>query len=154
MAQRMDLLPRSQQKLTFTPFNLAHPILEDDPNFDLRNHIKFHSLPKGTGESAFVHAAMAAFEPRLDRDEQMWEIHLFRGLAGKRSGLLWKVHHCLLDGVSVIELLKVALDLHAEARASAPPDQVWAPMPLSSPFRIFSDAVADLLKNRLNYLRK
>jgi len=36
------LLPRYRQRLTFVPFNLAHATLEDDPEFDIRRHIKFH----------------------------------------------------------------------------------------------------------------
>ena len=58
MAQRMHLLPRYRQKLTFVPFNLAHATFEDDPDFDVRNHLKCHSLPEGTDDKGFVRAAM------------------------------------------------------------------------------------------------
>ena len=101
MAQRMHLLPRYRQKLLFVPFNLAHATLEDDPNFDLHNHLICHSLPDGTDDKAFVRAAMAAFEPMLDRGKPLWEMHLFQGLKGGRSAIVWKIHHCLVDGVSV-----------------------------------------------------
>jgi len=154
MAQRMHLLPRYRQKLVFVPFNLAHATLEDDPDFDLHNHVKCHSLPDGTGDKAFVRAAMAAFEPMLDRGKPVWEMHLFQGLEGGRSAIVWKIHHCLVDGVSGIELLTVALDFCAEAPAPAPPEHAWAPPPLPSLLRTFSNAMIDLVQSRLNDARK
>ena len=41
-------------------------------------------LPEGTDDKAFVRAAMAVFEPVLDRSKPVWEMHLFQGLAGGR----------------------------------------------------------------------
>ncbi len=154
MAQRMHLLHRYRQKLVFVPFNLAHATFEDDPDFDLRNHVKCHSLPEGTDDKAFVRAAMAVFEPVLDRRKPVWEMHLFQGLAGGRSAVVWKIHHCLVDGVSGMELLTVALDLRAEAQPPAPPETPWEPPPLPSPFRRLTNAVIDLVQNRLNDARK
>ncbi|MGD0290024.1 MAG: wax ester/triacylglycerol synthase family O-acyltransferase [Candidatus Binataceae bacterium] len=154
MAQRIHLLPRYRQKLVFVPFNLAHATLEDDPEFDLRNHLKCHSLLDGTGDKGFLRAAMAAFEPMLDRAKPLWEMHLFQGLAGGRSAIVSKIHHCLVDGVSGMELLAVTLDFRAEAPPPAPPEQAWAPPPLPSPLRTFSHAMIDLVQNRLNDARK
>ena len=154
MAQRMHLLPRYRQKLVFVPFNLAHATFEDDPGFDLHNHLKCHSLPDGTDDKAFVRAAMAAFEPMLDRGKPLWEMHLFQGLMGGRSAVVWKIHHCLVDGVSGMELLTVALDLRAEAPPPAPPENAWEPPPLPSPLRTFTNAMIDLVQNRLDDARK
>jgi WS/DGAT/MGAT family acyltransferase len=154
MAPRMHLLTRYRQKLVFVPLNLAHATLEDDPEFDLHNHMKCHSLPDGTDDKAFVRVAMAAFEPILDRTKPLWQMHLFQGLAGGRSAIVWKIHHCLVDGVSGMELLTVALDLRAEAPPPAPPAEAWEPAPLPSPMRRFSNAMIDLVQNRLNHARK
>lgn len=154
MAQRMHLLPRYRQKLSFVPFNLAHATFEDDPDFDVRNHLTCHSLPEGTDDQGFVRAAMDAFEPVLDRKKPLWEMHLFQGLEGGRSAIVWKIHHCLVDGVSSMELLNVSLDLRAEAQPPAPPEEPWEPSPPPSTFRSFSNALIDLVQNRLNDARK
>jgi WS/DGAT/MGAT family acyltransferase len=154
LAQRMHLLPRYRQKLVFVPFNLAHATLEDDPGFDLHHHVKCHGLPDGTDDKVFVRAAMAVFEPLLDRGKPLWEMHLFQGLAEGRSAIVWKIHHCLVDGVSGMELLTVALDFRAEAPPPAPPEQAWEPPPLPSPWRTFTNAMIDLVQNRLNDARK
>ena len=42
MEARMHLLPRYRQRIVFAPLNLAHPSLEDDPCFDLANHLFCH----------------------------------------------------------------------------------------------------------------
>src|SRR3984893_232223 len=144
LSQRMHLLPRYRQKLIFVPFNLAHAALEDDPGFDLHNHVKCHSLPDGTDNQGLARAAMAVFEPMLDRRKPLWEMHLFQGLAGGRSAMVWKIHHCLVDGVSGMELLTVALDFRAETPPPAPPDQAWEPPPLPTPLRTFTNAMIDL----------
>ncbi len=154
IAQRMHLLPRYRQKLVFVLFNLAHATLEDDPGFDLHNHLIGHSLPDGIDDKDFVREAMAAFEPILDRGKPLWEMHLFQGLSGGRSAIVWKIHHCMVDGVSSMELLTVALDFRAEAPPPAPPEQEWEPPPIPSPLKTFTNALFDLAQNRLNDVRK
>jgi len=37
--ERLHLMPRYRQKLVFPPYLLTHPTWEDDPDFDIRNHI-------------------------------------------------------------------------------------------------------------------
>jgi len=72
-------------------------------------------LPDGTSEPELIPFAMREFAPMLDRNRPLWEMHLFRGLANGRSAVLWKVHHCLVDGVSGMELLVISLDFRPDA---------------------------------------
>jgi len=60
--RRIHLLPRYRQRLVFAPFNLAHATLEDDPEFDLRSHIKRHPLSRGVSDAEMAEAAMCANE--------------------------------------------------------------------------------------------
>src|ERR1700757_5091554 len=45
LAERLHLLPRYRQKVVFTPLGIAHPTWEDDPEFDLDNHVDERRLP-------------------------------------------------------------------------------------------------------------
>ena len=45
LESRMPLIPRYRQRVAFVPLNLGHPTWEDDPDFDIRNHIFEVTLP-------------------------------------------------------------------------------------------------------------
>jgi hypothetical protein len=120
MEARMHLLPRYRQRLVFVPLNLAHATWEDDPEFNVRNHVYSHSLPPGVEEAQFLQAAMDVFAPMLNRGRPLWEAHLFRGIEGDRTAIVWKMHHCLVDGVSGMELLSASLDLRPDLPLEQP----------------------------------
>lgn len=148
--QRLHLLPRYSQRLALVPFNLAHASLEDDPNFKLENHVKYHQLPVGTSEAEFIKAAMRIFEPPLSRTRPLWEIHVFTGLEGGRTGILWKIHHCLVDGVSAMELTTVVFDFHPDAPPPEPPEKPRTPHPAPSLAENLLNAIQDLMDEQLN----
>lgn len=122
----MHLLPRYRQRLAFVPFNLAHASWEDDPNFALDNHLIRHPLPRGTSVPGLVKAALEIYEPALDHNRPVCEIHLFEGIEGGRSAILWKVHHCLVNGVSGMEFLTVMMDLGPMLQPASPRKAVEA----------------------------
>jgi len=148
--QRLHLLPRYSQRLALVPFNLAHASLEDDPNFKLENHVKYHQLPAGTSEAEFIKAAMRIFEPPLSRTRPLWEIHAFTGLEGDRTGMLWKIHHCLVDGVSAMELTTVIFDFHPDAPPPQPPEKPGTPHRAPSLAENLLNAIQDLMDEQLN----
>jgi diacylglycerol O-acyltransferase len=152
--RRIHLLPRYRQRLVFAPLNLAHATLEDDPEFKLRDHLKLHALPSGTSDSEMAKAAMRANEPALDRSRPLWELHLFQGLEGGRSALLWKIHHCIVDGVSALQLIATAMDLRPDAPAPAPEREPWAPASLPDGSKSLLDAAIALVQNRLDEVRE
>lgn len=127
MDERMHLLPRYRQRVVFAPFNLNHPSLQDDSDFDLADHLFCHELPRGSTEAALMKALMQVYEQPLDRGKPLWELHLFNGLAGGRSAILAKIHHCLGDGISGMELLAVMTSTKPDAPAPTPPDEPWKP---------------------------
>src|SRR5579863_8918473 len=144
-ARRIHLLPRFRQRPVFAPFNLAHATLEDDPDFALGNHLRHHMLPRGSSDAAMAEAAMRANEPVLDRSRPLWELHLFAGLEGGRSALLWKIHHSIVDGVSALQVISAAMDLRPDAPAPAPEEQPWAPPKLPDSSKSLLAAAAALV---------
>lgn len=154
IAARIHLLPRYRQRLAFVPFNLANATLEDDPDFQLDNHVKHHRLTPGTELAEFVKFAMRLYEPPLNRARPLWEMHLLDGLEGGRSAIVWKIHHCLVDGVSGMELLSVVLDLSPDAPDPPPPAEPWNPKQMPTVFRSLLDGVFDLASGQLAQLRR
>ena len=152
MEARIHLLPRYRQRLAFVPLNLAHATWEEDPEFDVRNHVYGHSLPAGTGEDQFLKAAMEVFAPILNRGRPLWETHLFRGVEGDRTAIVWKMHHCLVDGVSGMELLSASLDLRPDL---PPPDleKPFRPAPLAGPAKSLMLGILDIVQKRIDEAR-
>ena len=143
MASRMHRLPRYRQLAAFDPLNIGHPRWEEDPKFDLSRHVTEVTLP-GNSSGRELRALIASlFAPVLPRDRPLWRMTLIRGLSGGRSGVLTCVHHCMVDGVSGIELLTETTDLSREA----PPQQpsAFAPAAAAPPIERARDAFLDLV---------
>lgn len=145
---KLHLIPRYQQIVLPTPFNLGHPTWEWDPNFEVTRHIfRTRADAPGTDAQLFDLAARL-FAPMLDRNKPLWEMYLVEGLEGDRTALVSKVHHCLVDGVSGIELLMLVLDVSPTPIPPPPPPPIEkepARPPLTRMIEaLFENAAADL----------
>jgi hypothetical protein len=114
---KLHQIPRYMQKAVETPFNFTRPTCEFDPDFDIRRHIKRVTLPAPGTDEQLNQLAERLFRGRLDRSKPLWDLHFVEGLEGERTGLIARVHHCLVDGVGGVELLMVTLDPTPETRA-------------------------------------
>ncbi len=111
VAERVPLVPPFRMRMVEVPFGLHHPTLVEDPEFDLGYHVRRVSLPApgGTAEMAELVADLAA-RP-LDRARPLWEFHVVEDLADGQIGVIAKVHHAIIDGVSGAEVLAAFFDL-------------------------------------------
>jgi diacylglycerol O-acyltransferase len=111
VAERLALCPRFGWRLQHVPFGLDHPYWIDDEELDLRRHIRAIGLPSPGGMTELADVASYLFAKPLLPDQPLWEIFFIEGLQGGRTALLWKVHHCLMDGVSGAGLVELLFDL-------------------------------------------
>ena len=149
----MPQIPRYRQRLAFVPFSLLHPTWEDDPQFDINNHLHHISLPAPGSDDQLHELAAELFAKPLDRSQPLWETYVIDGLAHGRSALLSKVHHAMVDGVSGIELLLVILDMSPDP-APTPEPQPWNPKPFPDPAARIVDAFWDNLSQQRERLRE
>jgi WS/DGAT/MGAT family acyltransferase len=139
---RLALLPRFRQKVVYPPFGIARPSWEDDPNFDLNNHVKELTLPPGIDERGLAEVAASVHVPRLDRDRPLWEMTLLQGRADGTTVLCLKLHHAMVDGPSLVEILPL---LHDALPGGEPRPTVVAQAPDADPIAQLQDAVRDRL---------
>ena len=116
IASKIPHIPRYRQRVVAPLFNIGRPIWEFDPEFDVPNHVREVTLKRGT-EAEFKALSGKILSELMDRRRPLWDITLVRGLKGERTGFITRVHHCLADGVSGVDLMNVVLG----AKPSAPP---------------------------------
>jgi WS/DGAT/MGAT family acyltransferase len=106
---KLSLVPRYRQRVVFPPYNMDLPIWENDPQFDIRNHIREVTLRRGT-DAEFKALAAKLLSPTMDRERPLWDFTLVQGLTGSRTGAVLRMHHCLADGISGVGVLNVLLE--------------------------------------------
>jgi len=139
--ERIHLIPRYRQKLRFVPGYLANPVWVDDPQFDLDYHLQHRSLPKPGRPEQLWDLAGRIFSRSLDRSRPLWEGFLVDGLADGQVALLLKTHHCMVDGISAVEMLTALVDESPQPRRMDP--QPWEPEPEPSDAELLASGVLE-----------
>jgi len=121
MSERLPLLPPLHWRLAEVPLGLDYPYWIEDPDFDIDFHVRELALPQpGTDAKLAEQVARIVARP-LDRSRPLWELYLIHGLEGGGVGMLTKVHHALIDGLSGAEIMAVLFDLAPEGRELSDP---------------------------------
>jgi diacylglycerol O-acyltransferase / wax synthase len=124
---KMQQIPRYRQRVRSVPLELGRPVWADDPHFDLCYHLRRTALPSPGDDDTFCTLMGRLMSQQLDRNRPLWETWLVEGVEGGRWALIFKVHHCMVDGVAGAGLLQVLLDL--EPQTDVPEPLPWEPTP-------------------------
>jgi len=139
--RRIHLVPRFRQRVVEVPFNLARPMWVDEPDFDLDFHLRRSALPAPGGRRELADAVQRIMSRPLDRSKPLWELYFFEGLEDGHVAAMSKVHHCMIDGISGMDIATILLDFTPEPRAVDP--QAWVPEALPSARDLMVDAVRE-----------
>lgn len=118
-AAALPLIPRYRQKLRLIPIE-NHPVWVDDDHFDLDYHLRHTALPRPGSSEQLKALSGRIMQQRLDRSRPLWEMWLVEGLEGDRFAVISKVHHCMVDGISGVDLLSTQLRTRPERQAADP----------------------------------
>ncbi len=135
ITQRLHLMPTLRQRLVEVPLSIDHPTWIDDPNFDPDEHLHHH-IVEGAGSDAELAAVIGEFASHpLRRDRPLWDMLVVEGLAGGGAAAAMKMHHCIVDGVTGMEVMATLLDLGPEPEPHEPhePSGGNRPVPVPSP---------------------
>jgi WS/DGAT/MGAT family acyltransferase len=126
---RLQLSKTVRQRLVRVPFDLDYPYWIEDPEFDLEYHVRHVALPKpGDWRQLCIQAARIFARP-LDLTRPPWEFTIVEGLdnvpgvAKGSFGIVTKVHHAAIDGMSGIDLLEALHTLTPDAPPPEKPDK-------------------------------
>jgi diacylglycerol O-acyltransferase len=127
--ERLPLIPMFRRRLVEVPFRLHHPIWVDDPHFDLDYHVSRIGAPAPGGIEELCELASDFTSRQLDRSRPLWEMRIVEGLRDNRIGVLAKVHHSTVDGVSGAEVMVHLFDLEPQPERRELPPEAEPPAP-------------------------
>jgi len=147
VASRLYRFPRFRQRILYTPIE-GHPVWVDDENFKLHYHVRHTSLTDPGDSRRLKTTTSSIVSQPLDRSKPLWELWVIEGLQDGRFAVVTKTHHCMVDGVSTVDLMTGLLDREPQAEAGEPVD--WIPRPAPSTFELARDAVRDRVASALS----
>jgi WS/DGAT/MGAT family acyltransferase len=150
---RLHGVPRYRQRLMTVPFGQGRPVWVDESQFDLEYHVRHTALPAPGGLDQLKKLAGRLLSQQLDRDKPLWEMWVVEGLGDGRFALLSKTHHCMIDGISGVDLATLLLDT-APQRDPPPPAEAWKPRPAPTQGQLLKESIKDQLVHPFSIARQ
>ena len=170
VAAQLHRIPRYRQRIAWVPFT-QRPVWIDDDRFNIEYHVRHTSLPRPGNTHQLKRLSSRIMEQPLDPARPLWEMWVVEGLEHDRFAVISKVHHCMIDGVSGVDLLNTLLSPTAECepqtehrfipRRTPTPFELWRdemlrraqlPMSILQGMRHFLSEAADVRRDALSLL--
>jgi WS/DGAT/MGAT family acyltransferase len=135
--------PRFRQKLAYIPL-LNHPVWVDDHRFNLSYHLRHTSLGIPGDVRRLKRLAGRIMSQKLDRGKPLWEMWFVDGVEDDRFAVITKIHHCMIDGLSGVDLMSSLMRADPDAGVGSP--HPWIPRPVPGPY----DLLRGELRRRLS----
>jgi diacylglycerol O-acyltransferase / wax synthase len=113
----VDEFPRFRQRVA-EPFGRP-PRFEDDAEFDVDQHLHRLALPAPGNRAALEELISDLITPPLDPTRPLWHVYLIEGF-GEGSALLFRIHHCIADGIALARVMLSLTDEEPDAGIAPP----------------------------------
>jgi diacylglycerol O-acyltransferase / wax synthase len=124
---KLQYIPRYRQRLAFVPA-INRPVWVDDDHFNFDYHVRHTSLPRPGRDQQLKLLAGRIVSQQLDRAKPLWELWVVEGLEQDRFAVIAKIHHCMIDGVSGVDLTTILLNVVPTETVEEAPS--WTPRPV------------------------
>lgn len=105
---------RFRQRVVEPTLSLGMPYWEDDPAFDLNAHVHRVALPAPGNQEALQEMVSDLMSTPLDYSKPLWHFHVVENYNGGMA-LIGRLHHCLADGMALMQVLLAMTDLSPNA---------------------------------------
>ncbi|MGD2044294.1 MAG: wax ester/triacylglycerol synthase family O-acyltransferase [Acidimicrobiia bacterium] len=130
---KLQYIPRYRQKLDWVPYD-RRPVWVDDEQFDFDYHVRHTSLPRPGSDDQLRNLAGRIVSTKLDRARPLWELWVVEGMSNDRFAIIAKIHHCMIDGLSGVDLTTILLNVVPESTIEEEPE--WTPRPAPTPTQL------------------
>jgi diacylglycerol O-acyltransferase len=87
---------------------------------------------------------------QLDRAKPLWELWVVEGLEGDRFAIIAKIHHCMIDGVSGVDLTTILLNVGPTSEIE--PSDGWRARPAPSSTQLMVAGAARTARRTIDTL--
>lgn len=147
MESRLHFIPRYRQHLAWIPIE-RYPVWVDDQHFNIEYHVRHTSLPKPGGIEELKALAGRIMSNKLDQSKPLWELWFVEGLSDGRFAMIGKIHHCMIDGMSGVDLLAATLGMVPDPELGEV--KPWKPRPEPTGAELVVGDVARRLRGTLD----
>ena len=150
VGRRLELIPRFRRRVRWLPGRMLRAEWEDDPDFDLRRHVRHLAVPSPGGIAELRELVGQVMSEPLDQSRPLWQLYLIErcGGGGEEGGdwgfaAISKTHHALVDGVSAVDVGAIILDPDPDGTDLGLSGEEWAPRSQRSHQEVLADRVFD-----------
>jgi WS/DGAT/MGAT family acyltransferase len=137
VASKLHLIPRYRERLQWIPRE-RHAVWVDDPHFSLDYHVRHTGLPRPGSDNQLKTLSARIMAQALDRARPLWEMWVVEGLSEDRFALVTKLHHCMIDGTSGMEMGRVIFAITPD-EVAIPQPREYVPRPAPNPLALWRD---------------
>ncbi len=144
--ERLHLAKTFRQKKVDVPFNMDHPYWIEDKDFDLEFHVRHIRLPEPGDWRQLCIQTSRLHSRSLDLTKPLWEFTVIEGLDSvpglpKGSyGIVSKIHHACIDGVSGADITEAIHSLEPYPESPPPPAVPWKGEDVPNPLELVTRA--------------
>ncbi len=146
---KLQYIPRYRQRLEWVPYD-RRPVWVDDQHFNFDYHVRHTSLPKPGTDQQLRDLAGRIVSTKLDRNRPLWEMWVVEGLSDDRFAIIAKIHHCMIDGLSGVDLTTILLNVAPDSTIEGTPE--WTPRPAPTPTQLAVAETARLTRKVIDGL--
>ena len=146
---KLQYIPRYRQRLEWVPYD-RRPVWVDDAQFTFDYHVRHTSLPRPGTDQQLKALAGRIVSTKLDRNKPLWELWVVEGLDNDRFAIIAKIHHCMIDGISGVDLTTILLNVIPSSDIEEAPE--WTPRPVPTPTQLAVAEAARLTRRIIDGL--
>ena len=117
---RVGHLAPFRRRLREVPLGLDRPYWVSETEVDFGYHLRHVAVPGLGGRQEFSDLVARIHARPLDRTRPLWECYVVDGVHGDRVGIITKIHHAAIDGISGQEILSQLVDLSPDIEVREP----------------------------------
>ncbi|MBE2199623.1 MAG: wax ester/triacylglycerol synthase family O-acyltransferase [Anaerolinea sp.] len=135
---------RFRSRIVEPALPIGSPHWELDPYFDLDAHLHHIALPQPGGQSELQELVSDLMSMPLDFSKPLWHFHVVDNYQ-EGSALIGRLHHCIADGIALMQVLLAMTDLSANAPWPQPQAKKAKPQPglLGRAYEMFMKPATD-----------